>query len=229
MNSQFLYIIFNTFVKVVGLNLLWLLFNLPLTYFFVHIVFVTNVEQFLSFIIPVIICLPIFLFPATTAMFCVVRLWVLEKNIHKQPITRLYWKFYKLNYKQSFLGRLIITCLWVIVCVDIYFFAHTQYIALVYLFIIIGFILFLIMINYFSVIAHFKRHCFESLKMASLITVSSPSIFFIVFFTSIPIFIISIFYFNFLFVFGGISMISYVSFYAFHRFYINVVEKNVVN
>ncbi|MEJ1715142.1 YesL family protein, partial [Escherichia coli] len=59
---------------------------------------------------------PFTLFPAISALFNVVRKWVMGDS--DVPILRTFFKGYKDNYKQSMIGGIFYTLLFVIMWVD---------------------------------------------------------------------------------------------------------------
>ncbi|WP_078543982.1 YesL family protein [Litchfieldia alkalitelluris] len=119
----------------VQLNLLWLLFCAPI----------------------------ITIFPATVAMFCVVRQWVLHKDY---SLYRPFFKYFKENFKQSF----ILGIIWIIF--TSLFFLNlnlVQYLgSFKYIFIPIlyffGITVLFISIFIFSTIAHFNTNWLEAIK-----------------------------------------------------------------
>ena len=61
-------------------NILWLLFNLPIVYFVLKIIYAETFAELQMLIVTVAILAPFILFPATAAMFGVVRNWIIGKQ-----------------------------------------------------------------------------------------------------------------------------------------------------
>lgn len=203
-------------------NLLWVVFNFPIAFLFVN-VFVTDqpVEWFIL-LIPIVILVPFLFFPATAAMFASARDWILEKEGHS--LVKSYWHYYKENYKKSLLAGMLFTSLWVIWLVDYYYLSQTNEILL-FVFIILGIVLFVININFFSILVHYEMKLFTMLKNALLITLGSPVLLLtvaigsgIILYGSLngPIFLIP---------FLSGSLTAFLSFSAFYRLYIKLTQQ----
>lgn len=155
------------------INILWMVFNLPNLYFIALLYIAADFNGFISIFIIIICLLPFTFFPATTAMFAVIRDLVI-KNSQKGSIIRFFWKYYRKNYFLSLLYGIAITFVWVIFIVDYYFFTTHISSLFSYVFFILLFFLFVFTLNVFSVIVHFKSTFFQGLKNALLITIGSP-------------------------------------------------------
>jgi len=117
-----LYLISEWIMRLFIVNVLWLLFNIPILFLIVNLFFVQNIEEFVMLSIPVIILLPVLFFPATAAMFATVRCWIVE--VDDFSLLKTYWKFYKSNYKISLLAGVFFAILLVIWSVDVYYFSN---------------------------------------------------------------------------------------------------------
>ena len=73
-----LYVISEWIMKFAFTNLFWILFNLPVAFLFLNMLFVERLEDLLFFAIPLVVLMPVLFFPATTAMFAVVRGWIMK-------------------------------------------------------------------------------------------------------------------------------------------------------
>ncbi len=91
-------------------NAIWLLFNLPIIYLAVAMVFSQSVEEAYMLGLTAVVLLPVFFFPATMAMFAVTRQWVMKQK--GQSLFRSYLRFYKENYVRSILSGLAFIIIW---------------------------------------------------------------------------------------------------------------------
>src|SRR5699024_12459604 len=151
-------------VRFFVVNILWIVFNIPFLFILLNVFLVYQVEGILFFLILLAILTPLLLFPATTAVFASVREWVMKKNEHG-GLTKTFWVFYKESYKRSLLAGIIFTVMWIVWAFDVYFFANINTIITI-IFLIMGVILFVWTINFFSVTVHYHMKLFETLKNA---------------------------------------------------------------
>jgi uncharacterized membrane protein YesL len=92
-----LYVISEWIMRFSVVNLLWLIFNFPILYILLNMLFIEQIEMLSLFFIPFAILSPILLFPATTALFASVRDWVMKNDGHG-GLLKSYWHYYKENY-----------------------------------------------------------------------------------------------------------------------------------
>ena len=218
-----LYVITEWIMKFSVVNLLWIIFNLPIVFLLLNLLFVQRIEELLFLMIPIIILIPLLFFPATTAMFAMVRGWIV-KDEESTHLIRLFWGYYKENYKRSVVSGLLLTVAWVVWAADIYYFFDENIIMLL-LFIIMGIILFVFTINFLSITVHYHMKLQPSLKNTLLITIGSPILFAAVAISSGVVLYISLNVFKFLLPFLTGSLIAFLSFSAFYRNYLKNIDK----
>jgi uncharacterized membrane protein YesL len=136
---------------------------------------------------------------------------------------RQYWRYYKENYTRSLLGGLVLTVIWTIWAVDYYYFSKEN-IILLGIFLILGIVLFVFTINFFSILSHYHMKLLPAMKNSFLITMGSPLLFFTVLISNSIILYFSLFVFKFLLPFFTGSLIAYLSFSAFYRYYLKVIS-----
>ncbi|WP_245843936.1 YesL family protein [Oceanobacillus rekensis] len=224
-NSEFangLYMISEWVMRFLVINLIWLLFNLPIIFIVVSMIFADQLNILYLLLVPLVILLPILLFPATAAMFASVRDWVMGKE--NRGLFKSYWNYYRVNYKQSLLGGIILTTIWAIWGLDYYYFSQEN-IILMFAFVILGVILFSYTINFFSIIAHYDMGLGTMLKNTLLITIGSPLLSFSILISSGLILIISSKVW-FLMPFFTWSILAFISFSAFYRLYIKLITRH---
>ena len=110
------------------------------------------------------------LMPATTAMFGVVRKWILEDK--EIPITSVFWKTYKKEFVQSnLLGFVLIALGYVFIAeIKILQAASNDIYRLVSLGVVIIFMMYIILVMYFfPIFVHFNLKVFDYFKWPFII------------------------------------------------------------
>lgn len=201
-------------------NLLWLLCSFP--FFFVaitkYLLLVTSPEQTETMTLYVMMILaPVTLFPATSALFAVTRKWVMgEADV---SVVKTFFKGYKDNYKQSLVGGIFYTLLFVIVIVDYKVYMNqlgAQMIGMAML--IFMLILIISMFNFFSMVTHYHMKTFQILKNSMLLTLIRPLR---ILSTVICVGALGVITakFPFLILFGFGSLSAYIAFFNFYATY----------
>nr|WP_263323352.1 DUF624 domain-containing protein [Neobacillus sp. Marseille-Q6967] len=213
-----LYRICEWIMRFAVINLVWLVFNIPIIFILLNMVLADRHGVLVLLAVPLVLLLPVLFFPATTAMFAAARNLVMNEE---GTSIGGYWKFYKENYKKSFLGGLLLTSAWLIWAVDYYYFSQENVILMAG-FLIMGVLLYVYTINFFSVISHYHLTLWPALKNTLVITIGSPVIFFTVLISNGIILYLGLFTFQFMLPFFTGSLIAYLSFSSFYRFYLKV-------
>lgn len=202
-------------MRISIINLLWILFNLPVIFIVISIIFADRVLDLVILLPILFVLLPFVFFPATQAMFQSVRDWVIKDD--GKGLMKEYFYYYKENYKKSMLAGIIFTIGWAIWFVDLlYFTAESTLLMFVVGF--FGLILFVFMINFFSVQAHYDLSLRSLFKNTFLITLGSPVLSITVFIVSALIVMMSSQFIVMIPFFSG-AILSFLSFSAFYRQY----------
>ncbi|WP_211747676.1 DUF624 domain-containing protein [Paenibacillus sp. Marseille-Q4541] len=163
--------------RFAGSNLLWVLCASPFFFFVIVKILVmgqgmTNESIQMNWAIAIVA--PFTFFPATTALFNVVRKWVMGDT--DVPVFKTYFTGYKENYKQSMIGGLFYTLLFVIMYLDytVYMtqFENLQLVGIIMLILLL--LLGVSMFNFFSMVVHYHMSIGMILKNAVLITLIRP-------------------------------------------------------
>lgn len=203
------------------INLLWIFFNLPIVLIVMNSFVAVRPMDLFVLLIPVALLAPFLFFPATAAMFASVRDWILERE--ESSLVKSYWKYYRENYKKSMLAGLVLTGIWIIWAADYYYLSQTN-ITFMFVFLILGVVLFVATINFFSLLAHYQMKLRSLFKNTLLITLGSPLLLLTVAIGSGIILYVSINGPWFLIPFFTGSLIAFISFSAFYRLYVKLTE-----
>jgi len=213
------------------INLFWFLFNFPIVYVvlsmmlvesdygtYTYTLAIASNEDLYMIILVTLVLLPFIFFPATTAMFSVVRRWIVHKNDSK--LIYYYWKGYKENYVRSLLGGLVFVALWVIWILNYSLSAIEIKSGLFYFYLAITIFLIAFTNHFFSDTVHFRLSLFQSLRKSLFITLfqiqytlgslAAAGIFIVVAYLIHPIFLC---------LFFG-PVIAYIYFFAYHQIYL---------
>src|SRR5699024_7445505 len=121
-----------------------------------------------------VIIIPFIFFPATTAMFGIIRKWILGHEIN---MLSSFWKYYKENYVKSLLGGILIVLIWILLIVDYYFYLTTNLSEFFsYFFSILTLLLFVSTLHFFSLTVHMNITLLQIFKNAIYFTFRSPRI-----------------------------------------------------
>lgn len=210
------------FMRFSAANVLWLLFSFPIVFLGLNMLVLGRVETMMVFLVPMIALLPFVFFPATTAMFGMARDWVI-KDRDGSSLIKTYWQYYKENYKRSIVNGLVMTAIWVVWVVDVYYFFENNFYLFIF-FLTMGIVLFVLTINLFSITVHYDMTFRESIKNACLITVGSPILFVAIAISSGIIIYMSFNVFLFLLPFFTGSLIAFLSFAAFYSRYLKITQ-----
>jgi uncharacterized membrane protein YesL len=215
-----LYPVFEWTTKLAGINLLWVLFNFPILYLSLSLFTVKEMWQIGFLIMTIAVLVPFVFFPATTAMFGIVRKWVMKEEV---PTIRFFWKYYKENYKRSLVGGLIFSVLWAIVGVDYYYFL-TRIHLVSYLFLFLMVWLLLITLFFFANTVHTDTKFAQGLKNAFILSIANPIYSIGVAISSIVILYVSFTKLTFLLPFFTGVAISYLAFLAYNKVFSNFAQ-----
>lgn len=209
-----LYVVTEWVMRLAVTNLLWLLFNIPIMFIALNLFITETTSEYIVICAMIMALLPFFFFPATTAMFALVRRWILnEPDI---PLIRSFWKYYKENYVRSMLGGLIIVFIWAILLIDYFYFVNNVHDLLKYIFYALFLYLAMFTIHFFSNTVHFHTKLRSSLKNALYMTLKNPIASLIVILMNLFIVVVSVKIVTFLVLFFTASLIALLSFLVFY-------------
>jgi len=210
-------------MRLAAINLLWVVCSFPI--FFLGLLALVDVRNFLPSLFLAAIISPFLLFPATAAMFTVARKWVMgEADV---PLFKTFFRGYRENYLQSMIGGIVFTLLGVILYTNFRFYLNQQggLHWLAFLFITLGVILSAACFNFFSIMVHFHMKIGQIIKNAILISIGNPISSVSTLVTNGVIFYVSLAKFTFLIPFFMGSLMATATFWYFYRIYQRMQQK----
>lgn len=205
-------------MKFLLTNIVWLLFNFPIVYLGLAMVFSQTIDELYVYLSMIVILLPFVFFPATTAMFGVVRSWIIKRDTGRIFVS--YWTCYRENYLRSLLGGLFYTVLWVIWVLNYTLSLVSIGSGLFYFYLALTIFLLSFTSYFFADTVHYNIGLFQSIKKTLLMTI------FHVHYTlgaagavGIVLFIAYEVHLIFIILFAG-SLITYIYFFAFHQIFL---------
>ncbi|WP_277585140.1 YesL family protein [Psychrobacillus antarcticus] len=207
-------------------NILWFTINLPIVIILLSL-YVNNFSmEFVIYFVPLLLLIPLLFVPSTMGLFAMARDWVMK--LDHPSLTRAYFSHMKSNYKKSVLAGIILTFIWLIWIIDFYFFRNQSDLLLI-VFSIVGLVLFVCTINFFSLHVHFHMNIREMLKNTFFITFGSPLLFLGILLSNGILFYLSATKLIFLLPLFTGSLSAYVAFALFYSFSLKIQEKALTN
>ncbi|MNP17519.1 hypothetical protein D3C76_1099550 [compost metagenome] len=165
--------------RIAGSNILWALCSAPFLFFGVLKMIMlgtgaggANEQITLNWAMGILA--PFTVFPASAALFTVVRKWVMGNT--DVGTFRTFFQGYKENYLKSMLGGVIYTLMFVIMYVDV-----TVYMTQMPNFRIVGILMLVLMIllsvsmfNFFSIVVHYQMGFKQVMTNSILLTIARP-------------------------------------------------------
>jgi uncharacterized membrane protein YesL len=208
-------------MRLAVINVLWVLFSLPVVFVTLPVFFADNASAVFTNLLIIAMLAPFFFFPATTAMFGVVHHWIFgDADV---PLFQTYWKSYKQNYAKSLKSGIILTIIWLIVGIDIYYFSNVN-LFIGGFFLIGSFFLFNLTIYYFANSVHTDLKIFALIKNSFLLSIINPVYNLCIFVINATIIYISFFVFTGFIPFFIGTMISFVTLKGYQQ-KLKLVEK----
>ncbi len=202
------------------INILWIIFNFPISWLVLNLIFANDWSSLIIFFILIVLLAPIVFFPATQAMFAVVREWILGHE--SNSLIKSYWHHYKKNYRKSTIAGFIMTTLWLGLLTNIVYFSQSNAL-LMFLLIFLGVVLFVFTVNFFSVMAHYQLGIKDLMKNTFAITFGSPLLFITIIICGVLLVYICSQAWYVLTFFAG-SLFAFLSFSAFYRLFLKLLK-----
>ncbi|WP_440897626.1 hypothetical protein ACS127_06585 [Amphibacillus sp. Q70] len=191
-----------------------MLFNIPI-FALAVLIFINRdlMGTAILFGIPMVILFALLFIPNTYALFACVRDWVVKKD---QSANKSYLSHMISFYKNNLPSGFILTFIWLVWLADFYFFLNKNDLLMI-IFFLIGILLIVMTINYFSLGAHYYMKNRELIKNAIYLTVGRPLLFVLILIINTSLYYFSLTRFIILIVFFTGSVSAYLSFLVFYN------------
>ncbi|WP_375102547.1 YesL family protein [Paenibacillus sp. RS8] len=174
-----LYRVTEWITRIAASNILWALCSAPFLFFGLMKILMLGtssggVNEQLTLNWAMGILAPFTVFPASAALFTVVRKWVMGNT--DVGTFRTYFQGYKENYLKSMLGGIIYTLMFVIMYVDVtvYMTQMTNFRIVGILMLVLMIILSVSMFNFFSIVVHYQMSFKQVMTNSILLTIARP-------------------------------------------------------
>ncbi|MDN4523003.1 YesL family protein [Fictibacillus fluitans] len=195
-------------------NVLWLVFNLPIVFLAFNVFLAKSPDHLLANLILIALLAPFCFFPATSALFGVVRKWIMGNS--DNSLLMLYVRSYKENYVKSMTGGVLFTVLWSILIIDYFYFMKLNS-PFIYLFAAIGAYIFVITLHFLSNTVHVHLAFWALLKNSFLLGIGRPVQTICIALCCSAILYISFNVFTAFILLGMGSVAAFVSFYFYYK------------
>lgn len=223
--TKFLYQLLEWIMNLSVINILWLIFNIPIIILTIYMLINKNNHMIFMFVIA--ICFILLFYPATTAMYASVRGCILHTD-HRASFKK-YWAFYKGNYVRSTQIGLLMVPLWIIWYINTFLLIIHINTIIFMCFLLIGLIYFVYNVNVFSINVHYHYRLNALLMNTVFITFGSARFFLslligFIFVISVSLLMMRTIFTLFIVFFTG-SLFSLVSFAVFYQYYLKALPK----
>lgn len=218
--------VFEWVMRLSVINILWVLFNIPICYLLLSLLLADDLSVAFTIILTIAVLSPFLFFPATTAMFGVARKWVMGET--DVPLVKSYWGFYKENYVRSLCGGIFFTLLWIIWGFDFYYFSQVN-VLISSLFLAGGLFLILFTLSFFSNTVHSELTFVTSIKNSFFLSLVYPITNILMLIGVGVILYISLTMFTFLLPFFTGTLIALISFTGYYQKMNKILTNKKVN
>lgn len=165
-------------------------------------------------------------YPATIAMFAVVRDWFGGKT--DQPVFRSFWSYYKRDFLKSNQLGIFLNVLFLLFAIDIFYIYSGNQMSWVYI-PLFAYMLILLFFSFFifPAFTHFELKVIPLIKNTFSIMLLSPIHSFLIIISLISIFFIMRLFPALFFIFGGITYATITTWLSLHTF--NKIQSKLEN
>lgn len=195
--------------------------NIPVLFVLFNIA-IANQSDRSFFIMVLLALLPLTFFPVTLTLFAVVRKWIVFQD--DSSLFRSYFSLLRKSFKQGLKTGIIFTLIWAVCIFDLYyFFGGNQFLLLMSgLFAVF---LFVYTINFLCAAVHYQSSMKELFNKALLLTAGNPIYLFVLISIASVVLLIAAYVTPTIFILCAGSLISYLSFAAFYRYYVKAASQ----
>lgn len=196
-----------------GINLLWFLISLPFFILFVTVE-MNSIAGLVFFGAAGWLFATLLFFPATAAVFSVIREWIVEEDF--SSIIKTYFSHLRTEYKMNAKTGGVFALVWLLWYYG-YFYFYTEQNSAVFLFLVIGIGLFIYTVNFLSISSHYRMSAAAKAKNAFFLSAGRPLTGVFIAASSGVLLWLSMTQLLWLFPLLTCSMIAFLSFSAFYR------------
>lgn len=208
----------NATKRLITTNILWFVYTIPF-FIFIYLIFIGNdFSDNILYWASAAVFVPTLFFPATTAMYAVLRKFVMGEEV---PIAQSFRKYYQENYLTSLIGGIIITILWIALAFLYGSYADSSQIVQVIL-LIVAIVLLVFMLNFFAITSHLEMTLMSTIQSAFFITIGSPVLSLVVGIVAYGLIHLSVNMFPFLLIIITGALIAQISFSGFYRLMVSI-------
>ncbi|MFD1030104.1 YesL family protein [Metaplanococcus flavidus] len=211
--SSVFYAMSEWIMRFSGVNLLWFGVSLPFFLLFVTVE-MSSSGGLIYFGIAAWLLGSLLFFPATAAVFSVVRDWIMETE--PSSIAKSYFKHLKADYRGNAKMGAFFSLIWLLWYYG-YFYLYTAKNSLAIILLLFGLAMFVFTVNYLSINAHYRMSSISKVKNTFFLSAGKPLMSLAVAFVSGILLWLSTTQLLWLFPLASCSMIAFLSFSAFYR------------
>jgi len=211
-------------------NLLWLACSLFIPLLLLMLLYAFNPEEMPEgfYFIPIAAfgaAAPFTMFPATSAMFAVIRKYV--QGSEDAPVFKTFFKGFKENYVKSMWGGLFFVVFFFIIYFNYHFYTapESNLRVLGFLFLFLAVLAVVTMFNFFNFIVHLDVKFGQLLKNAALMSIGSPLTSIGILLANGVILYLSYFQITFLVPFFTGSLMAFCTYWLYDRSFNRLLEK----
>ncbi|MFC4402155.1 DUF624 domain-containing protein [Gracilibacillus xinjiangensis] len=134
------YIIADWIYRFAIVNLIWVLFNIPLVFLLFNLLLADTMGVVFVLTGMIFLLAPFILYPSTTALFAMVNCFIKKEDV---KIFHDFWLYYKTNYKRSMRIGIVLAVFWIVLLIDFIYVVQAGNSVLTYIFIVLGFFVFI--------------------------------------------------------------------------------------
>lgn len=211
--SGVFYVLSEWVMRFSAVNLLWFGFSLPFFLLFVTVE-MSSAGGRVFFAAAAWLLGSLLFFPATAAVFSVVREWIMETET--SSVAKGFFTHLKAEYGVNARMGAFFSLLW-LVWYFAYFYLYTAKSGLIIFFILLGAALFVFTVNFLSINAHYRMNILAKLNNAFFLSAGKPGMSFAIAAGSGILLWLSTAQLLWLFPLATCSLIAFLSFTCFYR------------
>lgn len=168
---MWLHALSDTFIKMVAANTLWSAVNFPIIFLAINLLYAEDISSFYILVPLILLLLPILYFPATVALYGVMRDLVLDRPDNRTVCN--FFRYLRQNYFHSFLFGAADTGLLFLTAVLMVYFSEVNVILSVVLLVLFVYGL-IVTLQFFAFQSHFEMPLLWKIKWMTRLVLAKP-------------------------------------------------------